>query len=198
MLEKGHKRDAQQCHVKIKELRQSYQKAREANSHSGSSPKTCRVYDEVHAILSGDPTTVPPRSINTSARSQSMDNDEDSMDEEAEESRVQESEVSILPESQDIFLIREQSSSTQDSTNDPVEGTSDTSALAPPPRNAAERLSQIRNRGKKTKTDDMFGELMNASETELRAWRLTLSQNMDMESRREMMEHDRSTTQEIL
>ncbi|XP_067401087.1 zinc finger and SCAN domain-containing protein 29-like [Emydura macquarii macquarii] len=126
MLEKGHKRDAQQCHVKIKELRQSYQKAREANSHSGSSPKTCRFYDEVHAILGGDTTTVPPRSINTSARSQSMVNDKDSVneeeEEEAEESRVQESWVSILPESQDLFLTPEQSSSTQDSTNDPGDG----------------------------------------------------------------------------
>ncbi|XP_067407569.1 zinc finger and SCAN domain-containing protein 20-like, partial [Emydura macquarii macquarii] len=122
MLEKGHQRDAQQCHVKIKELCQSYQKAREANSRSGSSPKKCRFYDEVYAILGGDPTTVPPCIIDTSSRSQSMINDEDSMDEEeeeAEESRVQESRVSILPENKDLFLTPEQSSSTQDSTNDP-------------------------------------------------------------------------------
>ncbi|XP_067412150.1 zinc finger and SCAN domain-containing protein 29-like [Emydura macquarii macquarii] len=127
MLEKGHTRDAQQCRVKIKELRQSYQKARDANSCSGSLPKTCRFYNEVHAILSGNPTMVPPHSINTSARSQFMDNDEESVDkeeEEAEESRVHESGVSFLPESQDLFLTPEQSSSTQDSTNDPGEGTS--------------------------------------------------------------------------
>ncbi|XP_067422294.1 zinc finger and SCAN domain-containing protein 29-like [Emydura macquarii macquarii] len=124
MLEKGHNRDAQQCRVKIKELHQSYQKVSEANSRSGSSPQKCRFYEELHAILGGDPTTVPPRSIDTSARSQSTDNDEDSVDkeeEEAEESRVQESGVSILPESQDLFLTPEQSSSTQDSTNNPGE-----------------------------------------------------------------------------
>ncbi|XP_067399514.1 zinc finger and SCAN domain-containing protein 29-like [Emydura macquarii macquarii] len=154
MLEKEHKRDAQQCRVKIKELRQSYQKARKANSRSGSSPKTCRFYDEVHAVLGGNPTTVPPRSIDTSVRSQSMVSDEDSVDEEeeeAEESRVQESGVSIFPESQDRFLTPEQSRSTHDITNNPGDGTSDTSALDRPTRNATERLSQIRKRGKKTK-----------------------------------------------
>ncbi|XP_067419047.1 uncharacterized protein [Emydura macquarii macquarii] len=205
MLEKGYQRDAQLCRMKIKELCQSYQKAREANSHSSSLPKKCRFCDEVHAILGGDPTMVPPCIIDTSARSQSMINDEDSMDEEeegAEESRMQESGVSILPESRDLFLTPEQFSGTQDSTDDPGEGTSDTSALDRPLRNAVDRLSQIRKRGKKTR-DDMFGEIMNGSasaETELRAWRLTLSLNMDVdrENRREMQEHDRSTTQEIL
>ncbi|XP_067424633.1 zinc finger and SCAN domain-containing protein 29-like [Emydura macquarii macquarii] len=59
MLEKGHNRDAQQCHVKIKELRQAYQKTREANSHSGSSPKTYCFYEELHEILGGNPTTMP-------------------------------------------------------------------------------------------------------------------------------------------
>ncbi|XP_067401952.1 zinc finger and SCAN domain-containing protein 29-like [Emydura macquarii macquarii] len=128
MLEKGHKRDAQQCRVKIKELRQSYQKARDANSRSGSSPKTCRLYDEVHAILGGDRTTAPPRTIDTSASSQSMIYDEDSVDEEEEEgavdSRAQDSGVSVLPQSQELFLTPDQSTSAQDSTNEPVEGTS--------------------------------------------------------------------------
>ncbi|XP_067411222.1 zinc finger and SCAN domain-containing protein 29-like [Emydura macquarii macquarii] len=124
MLEKGHQRDAQQCRMKIKELHQSYQKAREANSRSGSSPKTCGFYDEVHAILGGDPTMMPPCSIDTSTSSQSMNNVEDSVDKEAVESRVQESGVSVLPQSQDLFLTPKQSTSTQDSTNDPGEGTS--------------------------------------------------------------------------
>ncbi|XP_067409587.1 zinc finger and SCAN domain-containing protein 20-like, partial [Emydura macquarii macquarii] len=126
MLEKGHKRDAQQCRVKIKELRQPYQKAREANSRSGASSKTCRFYDGVHAILGGDPTTMPPCSIDISIASQSMNNKEDRVDEEEEdvESREHKSGVSVLPETQDLFLTLEQSTSTQDSTNDPVEGTS--------------------------------------------------------------------------
>ncbi|XP_067421469.1 uncharacterized protein [Emydura macquarii macquarii] len=88
MLEKGHNRDAQQYHIKIKELRQAYQKTREANSQSGSSPKTCHFFEELHALLSGDPTIVPPHSIDTSKEYLSRTNEEDSVD---EESRVQES-----------------------------------------------------------------------------------------------------------
>ncbi|XP_067420165.1 uncharacterized protein [Emydura macquarii macquarii] len=56
VLEKGHNRDAQQCRVKFKELRQAYQKARKANSRFGSWPKTCHFYEALHAILGGDPT----------------------------------------------------------------------------------------------------------------------------------------------
>ncbi|XP_067411279.1 zinc finger and SCAN domain-containing protein 29-like [Emydura macquarii macquarii] len=125
MLEKGHQRDAYQCRVKIKELRLSYQKAREANRRSGSSPKTCRFYDEVHAILGGDPTTMPPQSIDTSAASQSMSNEDESLEDEIVESREHENGVSLLPESQELILTPEQSTSTQDSTNDPMEGTSE-------------------------------------------------------------------------
>ncbi|EMP34242.1 hypothetical protein UY3_08595 [Chelonia mydas] len=57
MKERGHNRDPKQCCVKLKELRQAYQKTREANGHSRSEPKTCRFYDELHAILRGSATT---------------------------------------------------------------------------------------------------------------------------------------------
>ncbi|CAM4717239.1 unnamed protein product [Lepidochelys kempii] len=40
--------DTQQCHMKIKELRQAYQKTKEANVHSGSEAHTCRFYDQLH------------------------------------------------------------------------------------------------------------------------------------------------------
>ncbi|XP_067405945.1 growth/differentiation factor 8 isoform X2 [Emydura macquarii macquarii] len=75
---------------------------------------------ELHAILRGNPTTVPPRSTDTSEESQSRTNEEDSVDEEDEneENRVQESGVSILPKSQDLFITPEQSSHTQDSGTD--------------------------------------------------------------------------------
>ncbi|XP_067409089.1 uncharacterized protein [Emydura macquarii macquarii] len=207
MLEKGPKRDAQQCRVKIKELQQTYQKAREGNSRSGSSPKTCRFYDEVHAILRGDPTTVTPRTIDTSASSQSMINDEDSVDEEegALDSRMQESGVSVLQQSQELFLTPEQSTSTQDSINDPVEGTSDTSA-ADRPLSAADRLSQLRKRKKKSR-DDMLANLMNASaaaQTEQRERWLTLScicpitRHNKCHVMGQMQDGDRSATQETL
>nr|XP_048680405.1 zinc finger and SCAN domain-containing protein 32-like [Caretta caretta] len=59
MKDRGHNRDPKQCRMKLKELRQAYQKTREANSHSGSEPQTCRFYDELHAILGGSATTTP-------------------------------------------------------------------------------------------------------------------------------------------
>ncbi|KAG6935253.1 zinc finger and SCAN domain containing 32, partial [Chelydra serpentina] len=60
MQDRGYNRDAQQCRVKIKELRQAYQRTRDANGRSGSEPQTCRFYDELHAILGGTASTNPP------------------------------------------------------------------------------------------------------------------------------------------
>ncbi|CAM5079614.1 unnamed protein product [Eretmochelys imbricata] len=59
LKDRGHNRDPKQCSVKLKELRQAYQKTREANGRSGSEPQTCRFYDELHAILGGSATTTP-------------------------------------------------------------------------------------------------------------------------------------------
>ncbi|XP_074809709.1 zinc finger and SCAN domain-containing protein 20-like [Natator depressus] len=65
MTERGYSRDTEQCRTKIKELRQTYQKAREANGRSGSQPHTCRFYRELHAVMGGDATTTPPLSVDT-------------------------------------------------------------------------------------------------------------------------------------
>ncbi|EMP36646.1 hypothetical protein UY3_06138 [Chelonia mydas] len=59
MKDIGHNRDLKQCRMKLKELRQAYQKTREACGRSGSEPRTCRFYDELHAILGGSATTTP-------------------------------------------------------------------------------------------------------------------------------------------
>ncbi|XP_067392968.1 uncharacterized protein [Emydura macquarii macquarii] len=202
MLEKGHQRDAYQCRVKIKELRLSYQKAREANRRSGSSPKTCKFYDEVHAILGGDPTTMPPQSIDTSAASESMSNEDETLEDEILESREHENGVSLLPESQELILIPKQSTSTQDSTNDPMEGTSDIYAVDRPLRNAADRLSLIRRKKRKNR-EDMFSELMSvatSAETEQRTWRQSMSQTIRsaIDSHRETQAIVRSTSEEVL
>ncbi|EMP38910.1 hypothetical protein UY3_03867 [Chelonia mydas] len=45
--------------MKAKELRQAYQKAREANNQSSADLQTCHFYKELHSILSRDPTTTP-------------------------------------------------------------------------------------------------------------------------------------------
>ncbi|EMP27131.1 Zinc finger and SCAN domain-containing protein 29 [Chelonia mydas] len=64
-LDKGYERDTHQCHTKIKELRQAYQKARESNSRSGAAPKTCRFYKELDTILGSDPTSTAKSPANT-------------------------------------------------------------------------------------------------------------------------------------
>ncbi|EMP37863.1 Zinc finger and SCAN domain-containing protein 29 [Chelonia mydas] len=132
MGEKGYTRDMQKHHVKIKELRQAYQKTREANSHFGSAPQTCHFYEKLHAILGGDPTTTPKHSIDTSQEPQatSSNNKEDIVDEEEEEeeeSARQASGGSILSDSQVLFLILEPTPSQDQlaAEHDAGEGTSD-------------------------------------------------------------------------
>ncbi|KAM7181410.1 uncharacterized protein RBU57_000219 [Macrochelys suwanniensis] len=65
MTDRGYSRDAMQCCVKIKELRQAYQKTKESNGRSGSEPQTCRFYAALHAILVGAATTTPPLSMDS-------------------------------------------------------------------------------------------------------------------------------------
>ncbi|EMP26362.1 Putative protein C11orf61 like protein [Chelonia mydas] len=62
----GYNKDPQQCRMKIKELRQAYQKTREANGCSGSEPQTCRFYHELHAILGGAATLPQPCALTPS------------------------------------------------------------------------------------------------------------------------------------
>ncbi|EMP38031.1 hypothetical protein UY3_04790 [Chelonia mydas] len=59
--------DTLQCRAKIKELRQVYHKAREANHRSSAAPKTCRFYKELDAILGGDLTSTAKSPVDTSA-----------------------------------------------------------------------------------------------------------------------------------
>ncbi|EMP39051.1 Glycerol-3-phosphate acyltransferase 1 [Chelonia mydas] len=131
MLERGCNRDTQQCRVKIKELRQAYQKTKEANGHSGSEPHTCRFYDQLHGILGGDPTTTSPLSVDTCKGGVSRNTEEDFGDEEEEEedeNAQQASGESVLPGSQDLFITLEPTPS-QCGIPDPEDG-EDTSAHA--------------------------------------------------------------------
>lgn len=62
MKEKGFDRSAHQCHVKVKKLRQSYMKVRDALHQSGSSAdvkKKCKWYDELDDILGTRPIVAP-------------------------------------------------------------------------------------------------------------------------------------------
>ncbi|EMP31312.1 Zinc finger and SCAN domain-containing protein 29 [Chelonia mydas] len=77
MLERGHDRDALQCRVKVKELRNAYRKAWEANSCSGGAPATCRFYKELDAILGGDPTSTLSTTLDTSEPSATRQEEEE-------------------------------------------------------------------------------------------------------------------------
>ncbi|KAM9121447.1 uncharacterized protein ACDP82_015216 [Pangshura tecta] len=57
MTERGHDRDTLQCRVKVKELQNTYHKAREANRRSRAAPTSCYFYKELDAILGGNPTS---------------------------------------------------------------------------------------------------------------------------------------------
>uniref|UniRef100_A0A8C3I3D3 Myb/SANT-like DNA-binding domain-containing protein n=1 Tax=Chrysemys picta bellii TaxID=8478 RepID=A0A8C3I3D3_CHRPI len=107
MMDRGYTRDTQQCCVKIKELRQAYQKTKEANVHSGLEPQTCRFYDQLHAILREEPTATPPLSVDTCKGGASRNTDEDFVEEEEEENAQQASGESVFPVSQDLFITLE-------------------------------------------------------------------------------------------
>ncbi|EMP34507.1 Zinc finger and SCAN domain-containing protein 29 [Chelonia mydas] len=110
MLERGYNRDIRQCHMKVKELRQAYQKTKEANGRSGSEPHTCRFYDQLHGILGADPTTTPPLSVDTCKGGVPRNMEENFLDEEEEEEEEnaqQASGESFLPGSQDLFITLE-------------------------------------------------------------------------------------------
>ncbi|XP_048718091.1 myb/SANT-like DNA-binding domain-containing protein 7 [Caretta caretta] len=110
MKDRGYNRDLQQCRVKLKELRQAYQKTKEANARSGSEPQTCHFYDELHAILGGVPTTAPALYVDSCKGGVSRNRDEDFGDEEDEEegevedSAQQASGETVLPDSQEPFI----------------------------------------------------------------------------------------------
>ncbi|XP_065441236.1 SRRM2 protein homolog rsr-2-like [Chrysemys picta bellii] len=195
MMERGHNRDSEQCRVKVKELRQAYQKTKEANGRSGSEPRTCRFYAELHAILGGAATTTPPVIVDSGSGIVSSAMPEDSADggeeeEEDEDELAESTQHSVLPNSQDLFLtlteVPSQASQASTQDSDPMEGTSaaaNSSSLPPPSR----RLSQIRRRKKRTR-DEMFSEIMESSRSDrahLNEWKETVSKYRKEASERE-------------
>ncbi|XP_073217775.1 myb/SANT-like DNA-binding domain-containing protein 7 [Lepidochelys kempii] len=140
---RGYHRDPQQCRVKLKELRQAYQKTQEANNHLGSEHQICHLYDELHAVLGGAPTTTPHLYVD-SCKGVSRNRDEDFGDEE-DDSAHQASRETVLPDSQELFIILEpMPSQTELPDLEGGEGTSaanvSTLRLASP----SQRLAQIR------------------------------------------------------
>ncbi|KAM7152739.1 uncharacterized protein RBU57_012766 [Macrochelys suwanniensis] len=168
MMERGYSRDATQCRVKIKELRQAYQKTKESNGRSGSDPQTCRFYAALHAILGGDATTTPPMSVDSedgvfsSLASSEVFADREDDDGDDEDEVVDSTLQGNFPESQELFLtlteIPSQPSQGSIPDREAREGTSAATVPRLPPASPSQRLSQIRRRKKRT-YDEMFSEL---------------------------------------
>ncbi|EMP37535.1 hypothetical protein UY3_05249 [Chelonia mydas] len=105
MRDRSYSSDATQCHVKLKELRQAYQKTKESNGRSGTEPQTCRFYVELHAILGGATTTTPSLSVDSddgvlSAMAEDFADREDEEEDELEDS----TQHTVLPDGQDLFI----------------------------------------------------------------------------------------------
>ncbi|KAM7151391.1 zinc finger and SCAN domain-containing protein 29-like [Macrochelys suwanniensis] len=150
MKDRGYNRDVQQCHVKIKELRQAYQRTREANSRSGSEPQTCRFYDELHAILGGAASTNPPMCYD-SVYGASQSSEEHFRDE--EDSAQQGNGEAVFPDSQELFVTLEPVpyEPTQGVLLDLEggEGTSAANVSTLPLSSPSQRLVKIRSKKKK-------------------------------------------------
>ncbi|KAG6929355.1 zinc finger and SCAN domain containing 32, partial [Chelydra serpentina] len=157
MQDRGYNRDAQQCRVKIKELRQAYQKTRDANNRSGSEPQTCRFYDELHAILGGAASTDPPMWFDSvCGSSEPTEDPDDDNDAENSTQTQQGSGEALFPDSQELFLTLEpvQFEPSQ-GVLDAGEGTSATNVSTPPLSSPSQRLAKIRSKKKRSR-DDMF------------------------------------------
>ncbi|XP_053899815.1 myb/SANT-like DNA-binding domain-containing protein 2 [Malaclemys terrapin pileata] len=212
MTERGYSRDATQCRVKIKELRQGYQKTKEANGRSGSQPQTCRFYEALHSILGAAATTTPPLTVDsedgilsTPASSEMLADGEDEEGDEEDEA-VDSAYNADFPDSQDLFItlteIPYQPSPGVNPDPESGEGSVAVTVSQPTLASHSQRLAQVRRRKKRTR-DDMFSELMGCSRaeaTQQTQWRENMSQYQRAHSEREerWRQEDQQATQTLL
>nr|XP_048725549.1 uncharacterized protein LOC125644900 [Caretta caretta] len=188
MKDRGHNRDPKQCHMKLKELRQAYQKTREANGRSGSEPKTCRFYDELHAILGGSATTTPAVLFDSfngdGGNTEAGFGDEEDDEEEVVDSSQQASGETDFPNSQELFLTLDLEPLPPKPTPGCLsdlpggEGTFAACVSRITGSSSSQRLAKIRRRKKCTR-DEMFSELMLSCLTDIaqtNEWRQTMSE----------------------
>ncbi|XP_073214907.1 uncharacterized protein [Lepidochelys kempii] len=182
MRDRSYSRDTTQCCMKLKELRQAYQKTRESNRHSGTEPKTYRFYAELHAILGGAATTTPPLSADSDdgVLSAMPDDFLDGEDEEEEDELVESTQHTVLPNSQDLFITLTEIPSQPNEAGEGTSAAANVSSLPPP----SQRLSQIRRRKKRTR-NDMFSELMQSSGTDRAVWGDTIAEYRTVADERE-------------
>ncbi|XP_065452518.1 uncharacterized protein LOC122173709 [Chrysemys picta bellii] len=211
MTERGYSRNATQCRMKIKELRQGYQKTKEANGRSGSHPQTCRFYEALHSILDAAATTTPPLTVDsedgilsTPASSEMVVDGEDEEGDEEDEA-VDSAYNADFPDRQDLFItLTEIPYQPSPGVNpDPEsEGSAAVTVSRPTWSSDSQRLAQIRRRKKRTR-DDMFSELMDCSRAEATLqsqWRENMSQYQRAHSEREerWRQEDQQATQTLL
>ncbi|XP_053876129.1 uncharacterized protein LOC128832623 [Malaclemys terrapin pileata] len=212
MTERGYSRDATQCRVKIKELRQGYQKTKESNGRSGSQPQTCHFYEALHSILGAAATTTPPLSVDsddgvlsTAASSEMFADGEDEEGDEEDEA-VDSAFNADFPDSQDLFItlteIPYQPSQGGNLNRESGETSVAVSVSRATPASPSQRLAQIRRRKRRTR-DEMFSELMGCSQAEAAQqiqWRENMSQYQRSHSEREdrWRQEDQQATQTLL
>ncbi|EMP30173.1 hypothetical protein UY3_12685 [Chelonia mydas] len=155
----------QQCREKIKELRQPYHKAREANHRSSGAPKTFRFYEKLNAILSGDSISITNSPLDTlEAAEREGKLEAEILDEEVE----LEEDVELpaaLPGgagSQELFSTPEVLGGEQE-----ADETLAAKTLRNTPRTPANQLRQIRKKLRHSKKD-MFREVLQRDERQTR------------------------------
>ncbi|XP_065426218.1 uncharacterized protein LOC135975970 [Chrysemys picta bellii] len=209
MTERRYSRDATQCRVKIKELRQGYQKTKGSNGRSGSQPQTCRFYEALHSILGAAATTTPPLSVDsddgvlsTAASSEMFADGEDEEGDEEDEAV----DSADFPDSQDLFITLTEIPYQSSLGGNPDCESGETSVAASVSRatltSPSQRLAQIRRRKRRTR-DEMFSELMGCSRAKAAQqtqWRENMSQYQRSHSEREdrWRQEDQQATQTLL
>ncbi|XP_065424252.1 zinc finger and SCAN domain-containing protein 20-like [Chrysemys picta bellii] len=118
MTERGHARDTLQCRVKVKELRNTYHKAREANRRSGAVPTSCWFYKELDVILGSGPTSTAKTPVDTSVARVPVESgpsqEEEILDKEGEGDPEAEDDSEVRDAgSQELFSTPEEASQSQ-------------------------------------------------------------------------------------
>ncbi|KAM7144193.1 uncharacterized protein RBU57_015502 [Macrochelys suwanniensis] len=172
VMEKGHDWDTLQCRVKVKELRDAYHKAHEANSCSGGAPTTCRFYKELDAIRGGDPTSTPRTTMDTSeASSTRQEEEEESGSEGAEEE--EDTPESLDACSQELFSSQAEGSQlwlpVLGEGQTPEEVPDATLRSQPSVLSPTERLQRMRKRPRRSKEDKLYEVMQQTLNENLKA-----------------------------
>ncbi|XP_077683544.1 uncharacterized protein LOC144270756 [Eretmochelys imbricata] len=205
MMERGHGQDALQCRVKVKELRNAYHKAHEANCHSGAVPVTCYFYKGLDAILGGDPTSTPTTTLDTSEPSSTRQEEKESGSEGAEEEGDSPTSLDACSQEEGSQLYR----SVLGEEQMPEEMPDTTLRSQPSLLSATRRFQRVRKQPRRIK-EDMLYEVMQQSLNEnqkMQEWRASerriCQQNVNrrhqsMERLLSIMEHQADSIQALV